>query len=105
MKHTKRKLKAIAHISVYKDDLREQMDKRSDVADQILDLAITVFDKDEVRKLSTLLSDLILGPLYKVQYKTQMSDDYKEYPILGKTQIRRRKAREVLTNGREYREY
>jgi uncharacterized protein (UPF0128 family) len=75
--------------------LEGEMKKRKDVSEQILDLAVNVFDKKEVNQLSSLLSNFILGPYYRVQYKAHLPEKYKEYPVLGRQQVRRRVAKET----------
>jgi len=96
VKHMRGKLRAGAYISSYSDPVRQKMQVRADVAEEILGLADGVFSKDEMKRLSAVLSDLILGPIYSEKYKSHLPDEIKEYPILGRQQIRRRKSREYL---------
>lgn len=96
MKAMKKKIRAGAYISTYSDSTRQQMQYRANVVEEILGLAEGVFSKEEMKRLSSVLSDLILGPIYSEKYKSHLPEEIREYPILGKQQIRRRKAREYL---------
>lgn len=106
MKHTRMRLAARAIIlapsknKVDEAELVRAMKERSDAAEKIMDIADKAFNREEIRRLSGLMSEFILGPINRVQYKSHLPERFREYPFLTRTQLRRRKAREVSYDAR-----
>ena len=85
-------------IFVGKDLFTLNMERRSIALDQALDILAPLLDERELEKFSNLAANIILNPYYRVKYKSQMPEKYKEYTFLSSQQLFNRRKAEILVD-------